>query len=130
MGNWLVSSLCSKASIVLFDGFPMYKKKDLLLNIVDKEKITLFGVSAKYIDALRKLYITTHRKYKLNFRFEAKYDFANNELIIEKLVNEKENYTEEQIRILNKQVQSYMYKKSLNEIFNILKLRIFINNLI
>ena len=67
MWNWLVSSLCSKASIVLFDGFPMYKKKDLLLNIVDKEKITLFGVSAKYIDALRKFNITTHRKYKLNF---------------------------------------------------------------
>jgi len=67
MWNWLVSSLCSKASIVLFDGFPMYKKKDLLLNIIDKEKITLFGVSAKYIDALRKFNITTHRKYKLNF---------------------------------------------------------------
>ena len=26
MWNWLVSSLASKASIVLFDGFPMYKK--------------------------------------------------------------------------------------------------------
>ena len=67
MWNWLVSGLCSKASIVLFDGFPMYKKKDLLLKIVDDEKITLFGVSAKYIDALRKFNITTHKKYKLNF---------------------------------------------------------------
>ena len=67
MWNWLVSSLCSKASIVLFDGFPMYKKKDLLLKIVDEEKITLFGVSAKYIDALRKFNITTHKKYRLNF---------------------------------------------------------------
>jgi len=67
MWNWLVSSLCSKASIVLFDGFPMYKKKDLLLKIVDDEKITLFGVSAKYIDALRKFNITTHKKYRLNF---------------------------------------------------------------
>ena len=26
MWNWLVSSLASKASILLFDGFPMYKK--------------------------------------------------------------------------------------------------------
>jgi acetoacetyl-CoA synthetase len=67
MWNWLVSGLCSKASIVLFDGFPMYKKKDLLLKIVDNEKITLFGVSAKYIDALKKFSITTHKKYKLNF---------------------------------------------------------------
>ncbi len=55
MWNWLVSSLASKASIVLFEGFPMYKKNDLLIRITDKEKITLLGVSAKYIDSLRKL---------------------------------------------------------------------------
>ena len=54
MWNWLVSVLASKASIVLFDGAPMYKNEDLLLKIAEKEKITLFGVSAKYIDALRK----------------------------------------------------------------------------
>ena len=54
MWNWLISALASKASIVLFDGSPMYKKDDLLLKIAEKEKITLFGVSAKYIDALRK----------------------------------------------------------------------------
>ena len=40
MWNWLVSSLASKASIVLFDGSPMFKKEDLLLKIADKEKIT------------------------------------------------------------------------------------------
>ena len=55
MWNWLISALASKASIVLFDGSPMYKKEDLLLKIAEKEKITLFGVSAKYIDALRKV---------------------------------------------------------------------------
>jgi len=27
MWNWLISALASKASIVLFDGFPMYKKR-------------------------------------------------------------------------------------------------------
>ena len=66
MWNWLVSSLASKASIVLFDGFPMYKRNDLLIRIADKEKITLFGVSAKYIDALRKLKFSALNKYKLN----------------------------------------------------------------
>ena len=66
MWNWLVSSLASKASIVLFDGFPMYKRNDLLIRIADKEKITLFGVSAKYIDALRKLNFSALNKYKLN----------------------------------------------------------------
>ena len=101
---------------------------------VNKKKYFTFKGTFDSLDE-KKIYRSlliplSKRRYKLNFRFEAKYDFANNELIIEKLVNEKENYTEEQIRILNKQVQSYMYKKSLNEIFNILKLRIFINNLI
>ena len=65
MWNWLVSALASKASIVLFDGSPMYKKQDLLLKIAEKEKITLFGVSAKYIDALRKSRPNLQYKYKL-----------------------------------------------------------------
>ena len=67
MWNWLVSVLASKASIVLFDGSPMFKKKDLLLEIVEKEKITLFGVSAKYIDELRKAKVSTKNKYKLKY---------------------------------------------------------------
>ncbi|WP_415290650.1 acetoacetate--CoA ligase [Candidatus Pelagibacter sp. Uisw_136] len=65
MWNWLVSVLASKASIVLFDGSPMYKKDDLLLKIAEKEKITLFGVSAKYVDALRKSKLALKYKYKL-----------------------------------------------------------------
>ena len=65
MWNWLVSSLASKASIVLFDGFPMYRYDDLLLKIANREKITLFGVSAKYLDSLRKLNIKTKGKYNL-----------------------------------------------------------------
>ena len=66
MWNWLVSVLASKASIVLFDGSPMYKNQDLLLKIAEKEKITLFGVSAKYIDAIRKSNPTLKYKYKLS----------------------------------------------------------------
>ena len=65
MWNWLISVLASKASIVLFDGFPMFKKDDLLLKIAEKEKITLFGVSAKYIESLRNLKPNLKYKYKL-----------------------------------------------------------------
>jgi acetoacetyl-CoA synthetase len=67
MWNWLISVLASKASIVLFDGSPMYKKQDLLLKIANKEKITLFGVSAKYIDALRK----TEKNYKKHYKLSS-----------------------------------------------------------
>lgn len=65
MWNWLVSALASKASIVLFDGSPMYKQNDLLLKIAETENITLFGISAKYIDGLRKLKPRLSYKYKL-----------------------------------------------------------------
>ena len=66
MWNWLVSSLASRASIVLFDGSPMFKSADLLLKIAQREKITLFGISAKYVDALRKLKPKLKYKFKLN----------------------------------------------------------------
>jgi len=66
MWNWLLTFLASKASIVLFDGFPMYKKNDLLFKIAADEKITLFGISAKYIDQLRKLNIKIKSIHKLN----------------------------------------------------------------
>ena len=65
MWNWLISVLASKASIVLFDGFPMYKRDDLLIKIANKENITLFGVSAKYIDALRKTKKNFKKVHKL-----------------------------------------------------------------
>jgi len=52
MWNWLVGALSSGATIILFDGFPMYKKNDLLFELASEEQVTLFGISAKYIDAL------------------------------------------------------------------------------
>ncbi len=67
MWNWLMTFLASKASIVLFDGFPMYKKSDLLLKIAEREKISLFGISAKYIDQLKKLNVKIKKKFKLKF---------------------------------------------------------------
>jgi len=67
MWNWLVSVLASKASIVLFDGSPMYKRNDLLIKLADEEKITLFGVSAKYIDALNKSNVLNKKKYNLKY---------------------------------------------------------------
>ena len=66
MWNWLISVLASKASIVLFDGSPMFRKDDLLLKIAEKEKITLLGVSAKYLDSLRKLKPKLQYRYKLD----------------------------------------------------------------
>ena len=65
MWNWLVTALASKASILLFDGFPMHKSPELLLKIANKEKVTLFGISAKYIDQLIKHNVKVKEKIKL-----------------------------------------------------------------
>ena len=54
MWNWLVSALGSGATIVLYDGSPAHPTMDALFDIVDGERITLLGTSAKFIDALRK----------------------------------------------------------------------------
>ena len=65
MWNWLITAFASKASILLYDGFPMYKSPELLLNIANKEKVTLFGISAKYIDQLIKQKVNVKKKIKL-----------------------------------------------------------------
>ena len=66
MWNWLVGALSSGATILLFDGFPMYKKSDLLFEFANEEKITLFGISAKYIDALINNKVVPKNTYDLS----------------------------------------------------------------
>ena len=66
MWNWLIGALSAGATVLLFDGFPMYKKKDLLLKFASDEKVTLFGVSAKYIDALSNSGIKPKSKYSFS----------------------------------------------------------------
>ncbi len=53
MWNWLVGGLATGASIFLFDGAPTYPKINILLEYCQNKKISLFGVSAKYIDHLK-----------------------------------------------------------------------------
>jgi acetoacetyl-CoA synthetase len=65
MWNWLVGALSSGATILLFDGFPMYKKNDLLFEFASEEKATLFGISAKYIDTLKNKKAHPKNKYDL-----------------------------------------------------------------
>jgi len=66
MWNWLVGALSSGATILLFDGFPMYKKDDLLFQFASEEKATFFGVSAKYIDALNNKKVVPKNNYNLS----------------------------------------------------------------
>lgn len=54
MWNWLVSSLAVGARVFLFDGSPFYPRSDSLWQLVQDEKISIFGTSAKYLDAVEK----------------------------------------------------------------------------
>ena len=66
MWNWLVGALAAGATILLFDGFPMYKKDDLLFEFASEEKATLFGVSAKYIDSLMNKEVIPKKNHDLS----------------------------------------------------------------
>ena len=54
MWNWLVSGLQTGASIVLYDGNPAWPDTARLFDLIDAEKITHFGTSAKFIQAVEK----------------------------------------------------------------------------
>lgn len=49
MWNWLVSGLACGATLVLFDGSPFAPAPDVLWSLTEREGITVFGNSAKYI---------------------------------------------------------------------------------
>jgi acetoacetyl-CoA synthetase len=65
MWNWLVTVLASGAAIVLYDGAPFQPDPHRLFTLVDAAGITLFGVSAKYIDAVNKSGITPRETHSL-----------------------------------------------------------------
>jgi acetoacetyl-CoA synthetase len=54
MWNWLATGLGAGATIVLFDGQPMYPNPERLFDIAQDEKLDFFGVSAKFIDSAAK----------------------------------------------------------------------------
>ncbi|MEZ5317085.1 MAG: acetoacetate--CoA ligase [Vicinamibacterales bacterium] len=65
MWNWLVTALASEASLVLYDGSPFHPDGRRLFDLIDAAGITLFGVSAKYIDAVGKAGLSPIRTHRL-----------------------------------------------------------------
>jgi acetoacetyl-CoA synthetase len=54
MWNWLVTALASGATLVLYDGSPFHPGPGRLFELAQQTRLTLLGVSAKFIDAVRK----------------------------------------------------------------------------
>lgn len=53
MWNWLVSALSSGVTLMLYDGSPFHPGPSVIFDYAQDEKFTLFGTSAKFIDAVR-----------------------------------------------------------------------------
>ena len=66
MWNWLVSALASRATIILYEGSPLYPRTAALFDLVDKLHINIFGISAKYIDVIKKSAIIPKNTHKLD----------------------------------------------------------------
>jgi acetoacetyl-CoA synthetase len=66
MWNWLVSGLASGCTLVLFDGNPFHPGPEALWSLASEEGITVFGTSAKYIDACKKAGLEPARTHDLS----------------------------------------------------------------
>jgi acetoacetyl-CoA synthetase len=63
MWNWLMSALATGCTLILYDGSPLHPNPNVLWNLAERERITVFGTSAKYIAGIEKLDLkprTTH----------------------------------------------------------------------
>jgi acetoacetyl-CoA synthetase len=65
MWNWLVSSLAVGATVVLYDGAPLFRP-EILWDMVEQERVTIFGTSAKYLALVEKGGLEPGRSHDLS----------------------------------------------------------------
>ena len=66
MWNWLASGIASGATLVLYDGSPFYPDGNVLFDYAAAEKMTYFGTSAKFIDAVLKAGLNPRKTHDLS----------------------------------------------------------------
>lgn len=66
MWNWLLSSLGVGATIVLYDGNPMHPDPGAMWKLAQDLGITVFGLSASYVNALRAQGLSPGKLYDLS----------------------------------------------------------------
>ncbi|MFP3981936.1 MAG: acetoacetate--CoA ligase [Desulfobacterales bacterium] len=66
MWNWLTSALGAGATAVLYDGNPFYPDAGALWQMAQDEKITVFGTSAGYLNALKNTGMRPGQNYDLS----------------------------------------------------------------
>lgn len=66
MWNWLMSGLATGAALVLYDGNPTFPDASAMWKMVEDEKITIFGLSATYINFLKSQGLNPGREFDLS----------------------------------------------------------------
>ena len=66
MWNWLFMCLVRGVTIVLFDGSPVFPRASRLFDIAEVEQLNFFGVSAKYIDGIKKVGLRPKESHDLS----------------------------------------------------------------
>ena len=66
MWNWLVTSLASEATLILYDGHPFYPHHMAMFELIERERINVFGTSAKYLDVCRKESLSPSQEYNFS----------------------------------------------------------------
>jgi acetoacetyl-CoA synthetase len=66
MWNWLTTSLAVGATLLLYDGNPFHPGPDALWRMAQDEKITVFGTSAGYIEALKNAGVRPGKQFDLS----------------------------------------------------------------
>ncbi|HWA19151.1 MAG TPA: acetoacetate--CoA ligase [Devosia sp.] len=65
MWNWLLTGLASGLTIVTYDGNPAFPDLDRMPALIEAERITAFGTSAKFLDACNKAGLVPRERYPL-----------------------------------------------------------------
>ncbi|UCE37826.1 MAG: acetoacetate--CoA ligase [Thermoplasmata archaeon] len=66
MWNWVMTSLATGNTILLFDGNPNYPDPKTAWKLIQDEKVTMFGCSATYINYLRAQKISPKNDFDLS----------------------------------------------------------------
>ena len=66
MWNWLTTSLSVGATLVLYDGNPFHPGPDALWKMAQDERVTIFGTSAGYIEALKNAGVKPGKQFDLS----------------------------------------------------------------
>ena len=66
MWNWMLTSLATGNTILLYDGNPGYPDPGAAWRLIQDEEVTMFGTSASYINFIRSQGLTPGKDYDLS----------------------------------------------------------------